>query len=79
MIDWIKSHPWETVAIVTVALSTIANVVIGHYGDGHPRLRRALRFLIDLLSALPMKGSPSRGLQVPGLSVSAPPPAEKQQ
>jgi len=73
MVAWIVAHPWVAAGVAVVALSTVLNLVLRHYGPSHPRLKRALRFALDLLAALPMRGSPSRGLQLPGLSWSAPP------
>jgi hypothetical protein len=82
---WMSEH-WGTstivFSVVAVVASTIATRWIDWYGADHPRVVRALRFLLSLLSLLPAPGSASRGLvvrlpgcavQVPGLSYSAKP------
>jgi len=70
---WALAHPWIAIGVLASTLASIANVLTRHYGDDNPRLKRALLFIIDLLSLVPSRDSPARGLKVPGLSLSAPP------
>jgi len=71
MMEWVKTHPLETLALGTVLLSSVLNLVIKHWGESSSKLRRVVGFVIDLLSLVHnVKGSKFSGLHVPGLSVS---------
>lgn len=75
--EWMGNNPAMAIMLGVVMASTILNKIIDYYGADHPKMKRALRFVIDLLAMLPMKGSPSRGVQMPMLGWSAKPEAEK--
>jgi hypothetical protein len=79
---WIVAHWAVLLPAAVVVASTIASRWISYYGPSHPRVVTALRFLLSLLSLLPVPGGTSKGvrvaigaleLQVPGLSYSAEP------
>lgn len=76
MSDLVKDLSWWPWVIVgAVCVSTIADRIIKQYGEDSPKLKKWMRFLIDLLSMLPSKGHPIRGgVQVPMLSYSGPVP-----
>lgn len=73
MLAFIKENPLAFAGLVAVLLSSVANLIIKHWGQQNDRLKRVLSFIVDLLSLIPGKGSPSKGLQLPLVSVSVPP------
>ena len=71
-IHWISAH-WLTVTLSLVVATSLINATTKHYGERSPRLRRFLAWLLDVLSILQSKGSPSSGLKLP-LATSPKPP-----
>ena len=48
---WMQANPWPAAIIIATALGTLLGRVDQHYGHDHPRLKRHLAFVIDLLTS----------------------------
>ena len=70
MLDWLATY-WELVLLGVVLVSSVLNVITQHYGEAHPALKRALLFVVDLMSVLTSRGSPGT-MKLP-LKASPPP------
>jgi hypothetical protein len=53
---WLMAN-WEWIVAGAVLTVSILNLVTSHFGEGHPRLKGALLFVVDLLSILVSRGS----------------------
>ncbi len=64
--QWLQAN-WVSIVLVVGVICGILNRITQHYGEGHPRLKKALLFALDLLSPVVSAGSPG-ALKVPGTS-----------
>jgi len=70
--QWIINH-WEwLVGPGVVLLCSVLNLVTQHYGDAAPRLKKALLFLVDLLSLAVSRGAVLPAFQPQGLRLKLP-------
>ena len=76
-INWLTDN-WAMVLTLAGVLVAVANAVSSHWGESSPGLRRALMFVVDLLSIVTSRGSragvgPIGRLKLPGqLSIPSP-------
>jgi len=72
MVEFLSEN-WQWVLLGAVVATNVVNAVLKHYGDDSPGLSKALRLVLDLLSAVTNSNSPGT-IKPPGVK-SKPPQA----